>query len=106
MFGVHNWSAWSGTARQVLNNTYMRLWRRIADDPRFGKTKLKDKEVREHLRVPSLDCYCRKRMLKYFSRIARSSMNSLEAVLQLKGPRNENLPWVNLIIDGISVLKD
>ena len=74
-------------------------------DPRYGWTKMTDKEVRVALNVPSLDCCIRKRRLKYFSRLAAFGGDTLHAVLQCKGKHREHMPWVRLINDDLHVLR-
>ena len=77
---------------------HMRLWRRIGDDPRYGRTKWMDSEIRVALSVPSVDCYARRRRLCYFSRLARTSLDALHAALQARGKLGEHTPWVAVTI--------
>ena len=60
-YNVHVWSTFAGAARRHLNHVYMRLWRRICDVPRYGRTRLTDLQVRQYVGAPSIDCYVRKR---------------------------------------------
>jgi hypothetical protein len=97
-FNIHVWSQFNGRARGIVYAMYMRVWRRILGDPRYGKPRWNDKEVRCALQVPSLDCFVRRRRLKYFSRLASSDVPALHASLQARGKYGELMPWINLII--------
>jgi len=57
------------------------------------------------LDVPSLDCYVRKRRLKYLARLTQAQFDSLHAVLQSKGNLGENMPWVDLLINDLKILR-
>ena len=105
-FNVHVWSKFAGKARSIINGMYMRLWRRIGNDPRYRRTKWTDREVRLALSIPSVDCYARKRRLCYFSRLARTDFDALHAALQSRGKLGEQMPWVSLIEKDIAVLRD
>ena len=104
-FNLHTWSKFNGKARAIINIMYMRLWRRIIGDPKYKKPRLSDKQVREELGVPSLDCFVRKRRLKYLSRLARSQSDALHAILQGVGKHGENMPWVDLVISDLQTLR-
>lgn len=106
LFGVHTWSNFNGQARGIIYSVYMRVWRRVAGDPRYCKTRWNDLEVRTLLGVPSLDCYMRQKRLIYLSRLAGAKFDALHAVLQQKGNHGEYLPWVNMLIDDLCVLKN
>ena len=83
---------------------YMRLWRRICNDPRFGRTCHTDLEIRTYLRVPSIDCLIRRRRLIYLSRMLRSDVVSLQALLQCRDKNDALLPWATIVIQDFSVL--
>ena len=104
-FNVHVWSKFAGKPRAILNSLYMRVWRRIIGDPKFRKTRWSDQQVRMVLDVPSLDCYIRKRRLKYLARLTQAQFDSLHAVLQSKGNLGENMPWVDLLINDLKILR-
>ena len=40
LYNVHVWSCVSGRPRSILNAMYMRVWRRIANDPKYTRTKI------------------------------------------------------------------
>ena len=104
-FNVHIWSAFDGKPKAILNHVYMRLWRRIAGDPRFGRTTWSDIEIRQWLDVPSLSCYMRRRRLMYLSRLARVEFIALHAALQAKTRTGAPLPWIKLLIQDLQVLR-
>jgi len=105
VFGVHTWTEFSGQARRILNNVYMRVWRRVLGDPRFQRTAWIDAEVRNLLGVPSLDCYIRQRRLIYFSRLTRVDFDALHAVLQAKDKFGAKLPWIKMLTHDLCVLR-
>ena len=105
-YSLHVWSTSAGRAQSIINSMYMRLWRRILNDPRYQRTKWSDREVRVALAVPSADCYARKRRLCNMSRLARTEFDALHAALQARGKCGEFMPWVSLIIQDIAVLRD
>eukprot|EP00973_Karenia_brevis_P014280 1945114-Karenia_brevis.AAC.1 len=57
------------------------------------------------LKIPSLDCYIRKRRLKYLARLFLADLDALHAVLQASGKHGQNLPWVNMIVQDLQVLR-
>eukprot|EP00973_Karenia_brevis_P086678 12018750-Karenia_brevis.AAC.1 len=83
----------------------MRVWRRIANDPRFGRTSWTDSQIRSLFGVPSIDTHMRRCRLIYFSRLARTKFDALHAILQQRGRVGQHLPWVALIINDLAVLK-
>lgn len=65
-FNVHTWSSVPARARTPLYATYMRVWRRVVNDPRYRReTAWSDEEIKRYLGVPSLDCHLRRRRLLY-----------------------------------------
>ena len=103
-YNVHTWSKFAGKPRTILDSMYMRLWRRIIGDPKLHKTKMSDKQVRVALDVPSIDCCIRRRRL-YFARLARAQCDALCALLQNRGKHGENMPWVEVVINDLQILR-
>ena len=106
IYNVHVWSVFEAKPRSILNSVYMRLWRRIANEPRFQRCAHTDLEIRRQLGVPSLDCLTRKRRLKYLSRMLRSDVQCLQVLLQCKNKDGSRLPWAELMINDFCVLYD
>ena len=80
-----------------LSGVYMRVLRRIAGDPRFSKVvALSDREVREKLGQPSLDCILMVARLRYLGRPVRNQPAPLLALLQA-GAGEPELPWLATI---------
>ena len=104
-YNVHVWSSFQGKPRKILNAVYMRVWRRIAGDPRYQRTSWTDSQVRSLLQVPSIDTYLRRRRLVYLSRLAAVDFDALHATLQLRGKLGEILPWAAMITRDLCVLK-
>ena len=105
VFNVHVWSSFHGKPRNIINQMYMRSWRRVAGDPRYGKTVFSDYEIRVLLGVPSIDCYVRKRRLLYMSRLAAANFDALHAALQAKGTNGSKMPWINTLADDLCILR-
>ena len=83
----------------------MRVWRRIADDPKFGRTSWSDVQVRTFVQTPSIDTYLRRRRLTYLSRVAGAELDCLHAALQQRGKFGEKLPWITMITNDLCILK-
>ena len=81
----------------------MRVWRRIANDPKYTRTKWSDLQIRIALGIPSLDVCLRKRRLKYLARLAECGVEPLLASLQAVSHKGEKMPWVLLIESDIKV---
>ena len=104
LYNVHVWSEVKGEARNILNGTFMRTWRRVAGDPKIKERQYSDFEVREMLGIPSLDNMIRKRRLQYLGRLARSKLDALVAILQTVSTQGE-MPWVTTIRGDLALLK-
>ena len=103
-YNVHVWSYFSGAPRRALNVVYMRVWRRIANCPRFNGQAGKDVEVRKALNVPSIDCYMRKRRLAYLCRLVACDVAPLLGILQIRDSQQVRLPWCRLVLNDLQVL--
>ena len=104
-FNIHVWSSFTRKARTIIYAMYMKVWRRIIGDPRFGRTRWNDREMRVALQMPSLDCFVRRCRLKYFGRLASSDVVTLHATLQARGKHGECMPWVTLLVHDLRVLR-
>ena len=104
VYNVHVWPVLLGPSRRLLNNVYMRLWRRIADRARFKAGSSSDVEVRRSLGVVSLDCLVRKRRLKYLGRLLRAGIPALTAMLSVRGQAGKPT-WVDTITSDLCVLQ-
>ena len=72
---------------------------------RFSAGAATDLQVRERLSIPSLDCIVRRRRLLYFGRLVLESVPILNLLLQSRGSRGTLLPWVQVVMNDILVLK-
>jgi len=107
LFNVCTWSSVPDRALRELNIVYMRSLRRIAGAMRFGPDcSLSDRAVREHLGEPSIDCRLVRARLLHLCSVLRAPSPCLRAVLTVKGPQGEPLPWVRLVIDDMCALRD
>ena len=105
LYNSQTWENLEKRQKQSLNTMYMRAWRRVANDPRYRRTKFTDVAVRQMLQVASLDCALRRRRLLYFSRLTRVALEPLHAVLQQRTPAGELLLWVKLFFQDLDVLR-
>ena len=105
-YNMHIWSHFPYHIWRIVNTMYNRLWRRVYGQPRFGRTECSDYQVRTALGVPSLDCLVRKRRLKYLSRLAAVDLPALHALLQATDGKGSRMPWVALLLDDLSVIRN
>ena len=103
---IHVWSHCNCPVRKIINTKYNRLWRRIFGEPRFCRVESSDYEVRSALGIPSLDCFVRRRRLRYLSHLSAVNLPALRALLQAADGRGRRMPWIVLILDDLSVLRD
>ena len=104
-YNTHVWSSFCGKPRNILNMVYMKVWRRIAGEPKFGRTAWTDAQIRSMLQVPSIDTYLRQRRLRYLSRLASVHFDALHALLQQRGRFGDKLPWVAMLTNDLCILK-
>ena len=104
-YNIHVWSHVPQIAWRSVNTMYNRLWSRIYGQPRFCQTERSDFEVRLALGVPSLDCFLRRRRLKYLSRLAGVDLPALHALLQADDGRGNRMPWAMLLLEDLSMLR-
>jgi hypothetical protein len=99
-YNSHTWTP-NEHALAKLNSVYMRVQRRIANDPRFSaETAMSDLVVRRVAAAPSVDCIIRKARLGYLCRLVNSKHDALRAVLSVK-VKNTRIPWVSLIASDL-----
>ena len=102
---VHCWQKFCDRPRAIVNKVYNRVWRCIASAVRFARSSTTDLQVRSLLDVPSIACWMRQRRLLYVGRIFQEATPFLNLLLQQRTPSGDRLPWVNLILDDICVLR-
>ena len=105
VYNVHTWSTFIGRARNMINTTYNRIWRRVAKLPRFSSAALSDLHVRALLNVPSVDCYLRRRRLMYLHRLYDASLPILNILLQQTSPTGARLPFAETVLNDLRVLR-
>ena len=105
LFNVHTWSSFKGRHRCIISCAYMKVWRRISGHLRKPGNRVPDLAVRTLLDVPSVDCVVRRHRLSYFSRLATETLPALNALLQFVSPKGQRLPWVDLILNDLVMLK-
>ncbi|CAK0879178.1 unnamed protein product, partial [Prorocentrum cordatum] len=85
----------------LLNDVYMRGYRRMLGAPRFGPGAGSDLSFRSVHRIPSIDCVLARARLTYLGRLVRARPPSLSAVLRQRPERN-GMPqlsaWLQLVI--------
>ena len=85
----------------------MRGLRRILGAPRFSESNdYTDRQVREQLGQPSLDCIISRARLIYAARICRDRPLALIGLLHTRvGPTKSRLPWVTLLGQDVEALR-
>ena len=81
---------------KCLNAVYMTVLRRIFGEPRFAATPHTDREVREALRQPSIECLIARLRLKYCARLVRTRPQALIAILHAR-PKGNKLRWIHAL---------
>ena len=74
------------TTRQIkkLNGAYMIVLRRIANELRFCRTEHTDRQIRELLGQPALECHIIRMRLKYLARVVAHCPRALTALLHAR----------------------
>ena len=88
----------------IINNVYMRGLRRIGNMCRHGHT-VSDFEVRQQLKMPSIDCLFSRARLRYLARIIKNEPFSLTALLASR-PIKQIMPWTALVLKDMDSLRD
>ena len=98
----------TGRDLKAMNGCYMRGLRRIAGVPRFSpENNTTDRQVRDLLQQPSLDCLIVRARLAFAARVCRDRPAELLALLHLRvGGEAGRLPWVAQLAKDVDVLKD
>ena len=94
------------TPRQLqrLSQVYMVVLRRFADEPRFGRTEHTDREVRELLGQPAIECVISRMRLLYAARLNKHRTAALLAVLHARTPKGRH-PWVKQLLRDSELLR-
>ena len=82
----------------------MIVLRRIAGEPRYSRAAHTDREIREQLQQPALECIISRMRLVYLGRVARHQPKALCALLHAR-PGGHMLPWVRLAASDTELLR-
>ena len=78
-----------------LNAVYIRVLRRIADDPRYSTKVLhNDREIRILLDMPFIDALVLQKRFKYYQRLTTRMLEALVTLLQSQVGA-KRLPWID-----------
>eukprot|EP00973_Karenia_brevis_P017885 2456427-Karenia_brevis.AAC.1 len=88
----------------MLNGMYMRVLRKISGQIRSGEHGPTDREVRESMGAPSIDCIMRRQRLLYLPRLLQHGPPSLAAMLQATAG-DKAMRWACLIKDDLIALQ-
>ena len=102
-FGIHV-LVLSPRQLKHLNGTYMVILRRIADEPRFCQTEHTDRQIREKLQHPAIECILAKMRLAYCARLLRVCPAALLAVLHAR-PGGKSLRWMKQLKNDTELLR-
>ena len=90
---------------KVMNAVYMVILRRIADEPRCKRVEHTDRQLRELLDQPAIECLIARMRLLYCARLERVRPSALMAILPAR-PKGRCLPWVRQLASGTDLLRD
>ncbi|CAK0891691.1 unnamed protein product [Prorocentrum cordatum] len=96
----------TGRDLKAMSGCYMRGLRRIASVPRFSpENSTTDRQIRDTLQQPSLDCLLARARLAFAARVCRDRPAELLALLHLRaGCDSSRLPWVTQLASDVDVL--
>ena len=98
-YNVHVWPSVSPAALKPLEITYNRVLRRIAGQMcGTNKHPWTDRQVREFLGVPSVECVLLKKRLRYLCRLVHDGPDELLALLQCTA-KQQPMPWIGCDIN-------
>ena len=86
----------------------MRVLRRILGCPRFDAfSGRSEKEVRQVLKVDSIDCFLLRRRLTYFGNTISKQPKALMALLGCSASKVDGctLPWLSLVKENMATLR-
>ena len=91
-----------------LSSVYMRTLRRVAGEMRFSalQCRLTDLEVRKMVNEQSFDCCLARARLNLLAAVLRAPSPPLRCLLSVRGPRGEQLPWVDLVVQDMVALRE
>ena len=97
-----NARTWVATARvlRIVNAPCMRVLRRVNGNMRFSSGAVSDREVRERIKQPSIDCVLLRRRLLYIGRLVSRKPQALLALLRAR-PGGKPLPWAAQSYDDL-----
>jgi hypothetical protein len=87
-----------------LNGTYMTILRRIANEPRFQRAEHTDRQIRECLLQPAIECIIAKMRLLYCARLEQVRPKALVAILHAR-PKERCLKWVAQLATDTELLR-
>ena len=104
--GIQAWSAVSLWSLKKLNTVYMRVLRRIAAKLRFDNScGWSDCQVRTILNMPAVETHISQLRLGYLRQVLTSPVPQLRALLAVRDKDGLSLPWVQLVISDMRLLK-
>ena len=88
----------------ALNGVYMRVLRRIGNEPRHGRCDHTDVEIREMMGAPSMDAMLVVARLKYARRLLTKAPPALPALLGSKW-LGKRMPWTTQLVDDLHMAR-
>ena len=89
---------------KLMNSVYMVILRRIADEPRFRRVEHTDRQIRELLDQPAIECLISRMRLLYCAKLERVRPAALMAILHAR-PKGRCLPWVRQLASDTELLR-
>ena len=83
-----------------LEAVWSRVHRAIANQKfkKDGAARLSDKQIRDQLDVPSIECLALRARLKHFGSIVRNAPTALRALLQFRSPSGKMMAWTEQLL--------
>ena len=104
--GTQAWSAVSLLSLKKLNTVYMRVLRRIAAKLRFDSScSMTDQQLRVLLNMLAIEMLIAQLRLGYLRQVLTSPVPQLRALLAVRDKEGQLLPWVQLVLSNLRLLK-
>ena len=104
--GTQAWSAVSLWSLKKVGTVYVRVLRRIAAKHRYDSScSMSDRQVRLLLNMPAIEMLIAQLILGYLRQVLTSPVPKLRALLAVREKEGQSLPWVQLVLSNLRMLK-
>jgi hypothetical protein len=104
--GVHLWSDMHLPSLRKLNFVYMKVVRALLDRRLYGEGECSDREARQQLGWPALECLITRARLNHLASLLLTGPAALTSLLASTGKPSPHarLPWIGLVLADLSRL--